>query len=219
MTSKRQIADDYDRFWKEGLTPSDDWTRLGKRPLRMQALRVLPRSPGRILDIGCGNGLALAALRQRSIQAIGCDISTRALHDARAQGVVVRADASLLPFRSATLDTLLVLDALEHVIEKAALVRECHRVLTPRGQMLVTTPLPKATGGRGDDRQPYDRPATLPEILDMTSGLFRLRGARGVGWTPRGLGRLAWVIPTQVYPSLPFILKRSTEVLLVFEKG
>src|SRR3989442_16023881 len=35
--SKRRIAEDYDRFWRDGWNPSDDWTKLGQKPLRMMA--------------------------------------------------------------------------------------------------------------------------------------------------------------------------------------
>lgn len=219
MISRKQIAADYDVFWGERLEVSDDWTRLGMRPLRMQAVHLLAPFAGRILDVGCGNGLALAALSGKTSLAVGCDISLRALRDAEVHGDVVRADACQLPFPNETFQSVLMLDALEHVIDKPALVRECYRVLEARGKLALTTPLPKATGGHGDRRQPYDKPATYEEIKQMTSGLFRLQAARGIGWTPRGFSRLTWMLPTRMYATFPILLERSTEVLLFFEKG
>ena len=218
MISKKQIAADYDVFWQQGFRPSDDWTQLGAAPLRMQAIRLLAPSKARILDVGCGNGLALAALQRQGLSAIGCDISLRALQDARRHGDVTRADACHLPFRSGSFRYLLMLDALEHVIEKPALIRECHRVLSEAGEMVLTTPLPKATGGRGDERQPYDKPATYREIMDMTAGRFRLQTAKGVGWIPRRLGRLTRIVPGPLYITFPAFLENSTEVLLLFKK-
>jgi len=215
--SKRRIAEDYDRFWRDGWNPSDDWTKLGQKPLRMMALGEIPTHPGLILDLGCGNGLALAQLRKRHLEAVGCDISLRALEDARSDGMVVRADGSRLPFSSKSFGCVLILDALEHVVEKASLIRECWRVLGDGGVAIITTPLARATGGQGDPRQPYDKPTTYSEIISMTTQLFRLRFARGV-IAIRGTG-LSWSgLPPAFYLRFPILLEKSNEILLVLAK-
>jgi SAM-dependent methyltransferase len=218
--NKKRIVDDYDYFWGNVWDPSDDWRCCGERVLRVQALRWLPTDSGRILDLGCGNGIALSLLMREGKVAFGCDISARALKEARRYGEVAQSDGTCLPFRSETFTTILMLDAFEHVIEKEKLLRECWRVLCKNGILILTTPLPRATAGAGDDRQPYDRPATYSEIAAMSSGLFRLRAARGtLQLKPfRGLGMLLGRIPSRLFMIFPILLHQSSEILLVLEK-
>ncbi len=220
MISKEKIVKDYEYFWENVWDSSDDWRDAGEGALRKRALELLPTDSGRILDLGCGNGIAMSVLDKRSIEAIGCDISLRALKDARRHGEVARGDGTRLPFRSESFGSVLMLDALEHVVEKSLLVRECWRVLRESGRVILTTPLPEATGGLGDRRQPYDRPVTYSEIASMTRGLFRLRSAKGVFQVRhvRGLTRIVRSIPTQFFVKFPVLLDKSSEILLVLEK-
>ena len=217
MVDKQRIAHEYDRFWADVWDSSDDWTKVGKKSLRMFALQNLPSNPGRVLDLGCGNGLAMSLLRQRNQKVIGCDISLGALRAARLQGEVARADGTRLPFRSSSFRYVLLLDALEHVVEKRSLVRECWRVLANDGMVALTTPLPSATNGLGDRRQPYDRPATYSEIVSMTSGLFRICRAKGV-FELRGVGTVWRVLPSRLFTELPVLLEKASEIMLIFSK-
>lgn len=161
---KKRIVDDYDYFWSNVWDPSDDWTCCGERVLRVHALRWVSNDSGRVLDLGCGNGIALLLLRRTGRVAIGCDISARALKEAQRYGAVAQGDGTCLPFRPESFNTILMLDAFEHVVEKESLLRECWRVLCHSGIVILTTPLPRATDGAGDRRQPYDHPATYAEI-------------------------------------------------------
>ncbi|AJO79151.1 bifunctional 2-polyprenyl-6-hydroxyphenol methylase/3-demethylubiquinol 3-O-methyltransferase UbiG [Pseudomonas sp. MRSN 12121] len=49
-------------------------------------LTVLGRQPGRVLDLGCGEGWLLRALAQRGIEAVGVDGDRTLVHAARAAG-------------------------------------------------------------------------------------------------------------------------------------
>lgn len=220
MISKERIVRDYEYFWENVWDSSDDWKDAGEGALRKRALRLLSTHSGRVLDLGCGNGIAMSMLDERSIDVIGCDISLRALKDARRHGEVARGDGTRLPFRSGSFGSILMLDALEHVVEKSLVLRECWRVLRERGRVFLTTPLPEATGGLGDRRQPYDRPVTYSEIASMTHGLFRLRSAKGVFQVRhiRGLTRMLRRIPAQFFVKFPVLLDKSSEILLVLEK-
>ena len=62
-------------------------------------------APGRILDVGCGAGRHLRALRASGLHAFGVDLSPVLLRDARASGLsVARADMRRLPFHKASFD-------------------------------------------------------------------------------------------------------------------
>lgn len=66
-------------------TPADRWFRDAEPA----ELRALSGVVGPALDIGCGPGRHLLALAERGIPALGIDITTSALHHARARNVAV----------------------------------------------------------------------------------------------------------------------------------
>ena len=118
------------------------WWFVGKR-LLLDALLAADGPPpgGRILDVGCGTGAVLAGLGRHG-RPVGIDRSADSLAFCRRRGLVAlaRADASRLPFRPATFDTVLLLDSLEHVEDELALLAEVRRLLTPAGRLLVSVP-------------------------------------------------------------------------------
>jgi ubiquinone/menaquinone biosynthesis C-methylase UbiE len=93
-----------------------------------------------ILDCGCGTGVNLAVLRRYG-RPTGIDLTWTGLAYARGRGetAVAQASAIALPFPSATFDVVTSFDviyALEDA-EEAAALREMHRVLRPRGHLVV----------------------------------------------------------------------------------
>jgi cyclopropane fatty-acyl-phospholipid synthase-like methyltransferase len=59
--------------------------------------------PGmRVLDAGCGNGMYLRALRERQVNAVGCDLSPGMLRQAE-HPALVNADVTAFPARAAAL--------------------------------------------------------------------------------------------------------------------
>ncbi|MBP8197693.1 MAG: class I SAM-dependent methyltransferase [Chromatiaceae bacterium] len=100
----------------------------------------------RILDLGCGQGLALPLLADIFAPRllIGVDID-RALID-KARGVVpglrypaevLHGSALDLPLPDNAVDLVLCHQVLHHVARQAEVLAECRRVLAPGGQLLV----------------------------------------------------------------------------------
>src|SRR5437899_6129074 len=139
MISKEKIVKAYEYFWENVWDSSDDWRDAGEGALRKRALELLATNSGRILDLGCGNGIAMSVLDKRSIEAVGCDISLRALKDARRNGEVARGDGTRLPFRSESFACVLRRVALERVVEISLLVRECWRAFRERCHAFLTS--------------------------------------------------------------------------------
>lgn len=97
----------------------------------------------RILDIGCGNGLWLAAARRNTVQAVGLDLSGGMLGAARttvSDAVpVVLGDAQALSFATGAFDGALAMHMLYHVTDLDAALTEMVRVMRPGGWALITT--------------------------------------------------------------------------------
>ncbi len=126
----------------------------------------------RLLDVGCGPGLALAhAAEVRRARAVGVDASAVMVRHARrrnrrwiAQGRVGihRADAAGLPFRDAAFTAAGSLNSLQFWPAPGAGLAELHRVLEPGGRAAVVLM------ARGDDP---DGPA-LPAWMEETASLM-----------------------------------------------
>jgi SAM-dependent methyltransferase len=89
-----------------------------------------------VLDLACGSAPMHSRLPGRSY--VGMDLSAAELR--RAQGAaVVRADASRLPVRDASVDVVVVSMALM-LVPLAATLAEVRRVLRPGGLLVATVP-------------------------------------------------------------------------------
>lgn len=96
--------------------------------------------PGQaVLDVGCGNGLYLQALRSRGVDAVGCDLSLGMLRAASEHPGRVNGDVTSLPFRSGTFDVVLAAHMLYHVADRQTAARELRRVLVSGGCCVVVT--------------------------------------------------------------------------------
>lgn len=113
-----------------------------------------------VLDIGCNRGPVeflfhkLHPAKAATTDVQGIDVSRRAIERATALGLpncIFRAyDGSGLPYEAETFDLVLMVEVIEHVIDKASLLREVWRVLTPSGRLFLTTPNPECWALRAE---------------------------------------------------------------------
>lgn len=139
-----------ERFEKE------HWWYQGLWSLTREALlRHLPSAPdGPVLDAGCGTGGLLSRLgRDLSRPLTGVDLHEPALAACRRRKLsrVTRADLARLPFPARTFAAIVSNDVLYHkdVNEEEALA-EFHRVLMPRGILVMNLPALEALRGAHD---------------------------------------------------------------------
>ncbi|SHN46708.1 class I SAM-dependent methyltransferase [Cryptosporangium aurantiacum] len=94
-----------------------------------------------ILDIGCGNGALLAALRARGHAGtlIGVDLSAGMARTAATHAPVAIADVQALPVRSASVDVAMSLHVLYHVPDLDRAAAELRRVVKPGGRAMIAT--------------------------------------------------------------------------------
>ncbi|MFF0244015.1 class I SAM-dependent methyltransferase [Streptosporangium sandarakinum] len=93
---------------------------------------------GLCLDIGCGTGLYLEAIRSTGRIVVGLDRSADQLRLARGRdgAPLLQGDATRLPFAAGTFATVTALWVSTDVGDFAGLVREAARVLRPGGMLL-----------------------------------------------------------------------------------
>lgn len=126
---------------------------------------MLPAGPGRVLDLGCGDGqVALALMRRRpELEVEGADVLVRPTTHIK----VTRYDGTVLPFAENSFDHVTMVDVLHHTDDPAAVLAEAARVA--RSSVLVKDHLRRGwldgptlrlmdwVGNRGHDvRLPYN---------------------------------------------------------------
>lgn len=85
----------------------------------------------KVLDIACGDGLLMSALKKKGALVSGVDISEEAVRKCKEKGLdvsVVDIAMEKLPFQDGTFDTVTMLDVLEHLYVPEVLLREAIRV-------------------------------------------------------------------------------------------
>jgi SAM-dependent methyltransferase len=102
----------------------------------------------RLLDIGCGSGSHTSRASEQVTQAFGLDRDHNALRSARritsghvSNLTLLQASAEApLPFCDGAFGVVLLLDVIEHLNARVALLREVHRILRPDGRLLLSAP-------------------------------------------------------------------------------
>jgi SAM-dependent methyltransferase len=130
----------YEAFWSDAPDDPEPWAWPERRALLLGEARAGER----VLDLGCGAGRFVAALRDAGADAVGVDIASAALE--RARRVAPGADLRLLehdgsiPLAHASVDVVWCSEVLEHVADVGHTLLEARRVLRPGGRLLVTVP-------------------------------------------------------------------------------
>lgn len=120
------------------LWPFWPFWRLGRR---------YPETPpwtgeGRLLDLGCGGGSFLLAMRDLGRTVAGVEPDERAVAACREQGLDVRQGVLPCPeVPDASFDVVTVRHVLEHTPNPGPTLEDVYRVLAPGGRVLVGVPL------------------------------------------------------------------------------
>lgn len=130
----------FEDAWADAPADPEPWAWQRRRALLLAEAR-----PGeRVLDLGCGAGRFVAALRAAGADPVGVEVTEAALERARrvAPGADLRRaepDGSL-PLAHGSVDLVWCSEVLEHVADTGHLLLEARRVLRPGGRLLVTVP-------------------------------------------------------------------------------
>jgi SAM-dependent methyltransferase len=123
----------------------DRYARRRRRRIaksRTQILDALEAAePGRLLDVGCSLGYALEAARSLGLDAVGVDLSERAVAECRRLGFDARSGTlESLPFEDASFAVVLLKHVFEHTPTPREAAAELRRVLAPGGAAFFAVP-------------------------------------------------------------------------------
>jgi len=184
------VDPEYGRRYRE-LHRRHWWWRARERVILKTLERLTPAEGfGRILDVGCGDGLLFPHLsRLGAVEGIepDADIVTRA-ETAHGRIHVRPFDATFRP--EARYGLILMLDVLEHLDDPDAAARQVRDLLEPNGLLLVTVPalgwLWTAHDVLNEHRTRYERGA-----------LVRLLQAAGLG-VEQARYHFRWMVPAKL---------------------
>lgn len=102
------------------------------------------RSPGRLLDVGCGLGVFMQRAQEHGWEVHGCDTSAAWVAQARellgASGAVTHSDALALEPCAGGYDLITLWDVIEHIYEPLEVLAHLRTLLAPGGQVFIRTP-------------------------------------------------------------------------------
>ncbi len=112
---------------------------------RQDILSLLPRHVEKVLEVGCGNGNTLAYLKANNYCDWICGIELFPESAAIAQGKVDllfqgNIEDFDIPLEPNSIDLILCLDVLEHLVNPAAVVKKLHQYLTKDGIIIASIP-------------------------------------------------------------------------------
>jgi SAM-dependent methyltransferase len=164
------------------------WRARARLTLRLlHDLGVEP--PARVLDAGCGWGVTLDALEDRGYQAVGMDVSRRALEQIDRPGrALVQADLTKpSPTAVDRFRAVLALDVIEHLDDDREAVRRLGALVEPGGALVVSVPALPTMFSEFDAVQGHRR-RYLPDTLAAAFDGSGLHLERTFWW-----GR--WLVP------------------------
>lgn len=154
-----QLAELEDRSW---------WFRSRNRLIEQTVHRFYGDAAS-ALEIGCGTGYTLGALRSAlpGAQLTGTELFEEGLAVARQRWPNVRlmqADARALPFES-EFDLLTAFDVLEHIEDDVRALAELRRVVRPGGGLIITVPQHQWLWSDADDYAHHQRRYSRAELI------------------------------------------------------
>ena len=100
-------------------------------------------APGRLLEVGCGDGYLLRAAEARGYDVVGVDLSGAAAERARAglaRGRVLVGELPNVDLPDGSFDVAVLADVIEHAHDPRLLLESVWRRLKPGGLLLIATP-------------------------------------------------------------------------------
>ena len=156
------------------------WWFCGKKEIVIdfaehQAGLMRSSSPMQILDIGCGMGLMLDALKLYG-NVYGMDAEDVAVQYCRANNETIKDSIKLgalpneVPFEKGTFDFIFALDVLEHVYDDESAMKTIFNLLKPGGKLVATVPALMSMWSAHDELNHHFRRYEKNEFYEKITG-------------------------------------------------
>jgi SAM-dependent methyltransferase len=161
---------------------------------QMLTAGILPPG-GRVLDLCCGAGRHLHAMRDAGLDAFGLDLSIDLLDAGRLQDYAVRADARRVPFADTQFDVVTNLFSsfgyFEEDADQLRVLKEIHRVLKPGGRLILDH-MNARVAVRELQAETVDEREAIKLVQRRRHDATRNRIIKDVEYTPKGGTKREW---------------------------
>jgi 2-polyprenyl-3-methyl-5-hydroxy-6-metoxy-1,4-benzoquinol methylase len=119
--------------------------RLTAEKRQFYAMYLSDLNPGRVLDVGCGDGRFLYRMHRKGWSGVGLDFDLNAIEAAKEMYgkygfELLQTDLISARFPDNSFDAVTMNHVIEHVSDPGALLAEVKRILKPGGRMVSITP-------------------------------------------------------------------------------
>lgn len=136
----------------------------------LEAIRKHVGSTGRVLDVGCGNGVITRFIGSHGYDVLGIDVSDKTIAKATALNTLPNVQfqvksAEDLVADGEHYDAVICSEVLEHLNNPSLLLTELHKAVKPSGILVVTVP-----NGMG------------PREVLVTKPVIKMQRKKGLAW-------------------------------------
>ncbi|WP_424962317.1 class I SAM-dependent methyltransferase [Ekhidna sp.] len=139
-----------------------------------------PYIKGNLLELGCGEGRGVELLAPLANSYIGIDKIKSVIDNLEQKYSYYKFLSGVFPpfpFEDNSFDTIITFQVIEHVKDDEGFIKEIHRVLTPGGRALITTPNIKMTLSRNPW---HEREYTGDELTALCKKYFEKVEMKGI---------------------------------------
>jgi 2-polyprenyl-3-methyl-5-hydroxy-6-metoxy-1,4-benzoquinol methylase len=118
-------------------------TEIRESRLKRVTRMILEEAPGRLLDIGCGDGSFSSRFLSAGYSVDGVDLTENQVLLARSRGVAAirhELGAGPIPYVNESFDIVFAGEVIEHLVDTSSFIGEILRILKPGGCAILTTP-------------------------------------------------------------------------------
>lgn len=132
--------DDSKGTWPTGERESRLARRTKKDLGKIERMLNKGRKDIRLLDVGCSNGSFIHILKKMGVGAEGVEPAQKAAHAAIEAGLKVHQGfIQDLKLPDHSFDVITLFEVIEHIKDPIILLKECHRLLRPKGIVFIRT--------------------------------------------------------------------------------
>lgn len=138
--------------------------------LLLHFMENFAKSSGRFVEIGCGTGFVISAIKRRfpNLEVFGTELFEEGLSFAKKRvpnATLIQMDAKNISYEN-YFDVVGIFDVLEHIDEDELVLNQLHKALTPDGRIFITVPQHPSMWSQIDDLAHHVRRYSRDDLLE-----------------------------------------------------